>query len=583
MYRTINKSSLQKIRRGPVIMMALSMLCAVILALTGNVVVAYAASIPGGNVTDPAVRAVDIAKPAVVRIFTNIIGQLTVNFSTGSVTFPQGGGKAYQGLLSGSGTFISSNGDILTADHVVNPPAEVLQQAAAQDVANYINSNPKLGLGQVTASQVTQILQSGQLQSSANFSSKSSQAFLSTDYTGPLSATSMDQVPTSMQSPVQIEKESAVNQDDVAIVHTSFTDTPSVQLGDSSTVQAQDQLNIIGFPGNGDVSNTNPTDLLTSSVNIINVSAVKTTDSGAPVIQVGGNVEQGDSGGPGLDMSGNVVGIVSFGVAATAGSTSFLQASNSARSLIQSLNLNTNPGKFQTLWSQAFNDYGSTAPGHWHKAAQELQQLATNYPQFKAVSKYLTYAQTQAQTEKVTTATPTSTPVASKGSKSPATNLIAMAETVGAGLLILLLVVVLFAVMIRQRGKKKRESGVVAGSANPAVTAQPPVQNGANNVVRPAAPPPPRAQTPVPPSLVQSRPGTGMQAFGAPPQQVQGPITPPPVASVPSAPRMQTPPSQTTTPLRIWPCGHMNRPNARFCTICGEPAPEPPTTTLHPK
>src|SRR6266567_620869 len=155
MYRTIYKSSLQKMCRWPVIMMALSMLCAVMLALTGNVVVAYAASIPGGNVTNPEVRAVDIAKPAVVRIFTEINGQLTVNFSaTNSVTFPQGGGKAYQGLLSGSGTFISSNGDILTADHVVNPPAEVLQQAAAQDVSAYINSHSALGLGQTTPDQV---------------------------------------------------------------------------------------------------------------------------------------------------------------------------------------------------------------------------------------------------------------------------------------------------------------------------------------------------------------------------------------------------------------------------------------------
>jgi S1-C subfamily serine protease len=564
MHWTIYKSSLQKMCRWPVIMMVLSMLCAIMLALTGNVVVAYAASIPGGNVTNPAVRAVDIAKPAVVRIFTAISGQLTVNFSAAnSVTFPLGSGKAYQGLLSGSGTFISSNGDILTADHVVNPPPEVLQQAAAQDVSTYISNHPEFGLGQTSSTQVTQLLQSGQLKSSANFGPTKSEVFLSTDYTGPLSATTMDQVPTSIQAPVdRIEKESAVNQDDVAIVHASFTDTPSVQLGDSSTVQQQDQLNIIGFPGNGDVSNTNPTDLLTASVNIINVSAVKTTDAGAPVIQVGGNVEQGDSGGPALDMSGNVVGIVSFGVAATAGSTSFLQASNSAHSLIQALNLNTTPGKFQTLWSQAFNDYGSTTPGHWHKAAQEFQQLATNYPQFKAVSKYLDYAQTQAKTENMTTATATPTPVATNGSKSPSTNMVAMAAIVGAILLVLLLVVILFAVMVRQRGKKNK-SGAIAASDKSAVT-MPPAQT--------------RVRTSGTPPLVQSRPGTGMQAFGAPPLNGQTPMPPPSMPSAQGGPRMQTPPQQATAPLRIWPCGHMNRLNARFCSICGEPAPEPPTT-----
>jgi S1-C subfamily serine protease len=556
-------------------MIAMSMLCAVILALTGNVVVAYAAgaSSPGGNVSDPAVRAVDIARPAVVRIYTAISGQLTVNFSANnSVTFPQGSNKPYQGFVSGSGTFISSNGDILTADHVVNPPPEVLQEAAAQDVANYINSNAKLGLGQVTAGQVTQMLQSGQLQSSANFGPKQSVVFLSTDYTGLLSATSMNQVPASIQAPVdRIEKESSVNQDDMAIVHAAFTDTPSVQLGDSSTVQVQDQLNIIGFPGNGDVSSTNPTDLLTPSVNTINVSAIKTTDSGAPVIQVGGNVEQGDSGGPALDMSGNVVGIVSFGLASTTGSsggTSFLQASNSARKLIQALNLNTNPGKFQTLWSQAFNDYASTAPGHWHKAAQELQQLATDYPQFKAVNNYLTYAQAQAKTEKVTT-TATSTPVATSRGKAASPNIMALVGTVGAILLVVALVVLLFFVMIRQRGKKL-ESEAVAAVDKSAVASPPPVQSGQSDAVKLTGSPPQKAQTPAPPSPVQSRPGAGMQA----------PVTPPPAPSAQSGPSTQAPPSQTTTPLRIWPCGHMNRPNARFCSICGEPAPEPPTNTF---
>jgi serine protease Do len=563
---------------------ALSLLCAVILALTDSIAVAYAASadIPGGNVSNPAVRAVDIAKPAVVRIYTQVSGQLTVNFSAGnSVTFPQGSNKPYQGLLSGSGTFISANGDILTADHVVNPPPEVLRQAAAQDVANYINSNPKLGLGQVTADQVKQMLQSGQLQSSASFGPKQSIVFLSTDYTGPLSATSMNQIPTAIQAPVdRIEKESAVDQDDMAIVHAAFTDTPSVQLGDSSAVQVQDQLNIIGFPGNGDVSSTNPTDLLTSSVNTISVSAIKTTDAGAPVIQVSGNVEQGDSGGPALDMAGNVVGIVSFNIAATSGSTSFLQASDSARTLIQSLRLDTNPGKFQKLWSQAFNDYASTVPGHWHKAAQELQQLASSYPQFKAVDKYLTYAQAQAKTEQVT-ATATPAPTAVKSGKASTTNIMALAGTIGAILAIVILVVLLFFVMIRQRSKQRKNGADAA--AGKSAAGLPPAPAGQNGTAQPASSGSQQVQSSVS-ALPQPGPGNGMQAFGAPPARGQGLVTPPARPAVQSAPRGQTlPPSQTTTPLRIWPCGHMNRPNARFCSICGEPAPEPPTTTIHPK
>src|ERR1700730_3741385 len=114
----------------------------------------YADEVPGGNITDPGVRAVDIAQPAVVRIITFIDSTLTVHFSSGDATFPQGGAAAYQLILSGSGTFITAHGDLLTADHVVNPPQadldSFLQQVAAQDVANYMNTtlhvNPQVTL-----------------------------------------------------------------------------------------------------------------------------------------------------------------------------------------------------------------------------------------------------------------------------------------------------------------------------------------------------------------------------------------------------------------------------------------------------
>src|SRR5581483_12370340 len=87
------------------------------------------------------------ARPAVVRIITRLDGRLAVRFtaSAPAVTFPQGGGS-YPIELSGSGAFISARGDILTADHVVNPPHDqdlndALYQIAAQDIADYINAH----------------------------------------------------------------------------------------------------------------------------------------------------------------------------------------------------------------------------------------------------------------------------------------------------------------------------------------------------------------------------------------------------------------------------------------------------------
>src|SRR5437764_11122021 len=287
----------------------------IISTLVSTTATTYADGRPGGNVTDPVVRAVDIAEPAVVRIFTTVRGHLTVHFSnTNSATFPQSG-SAYPLLLSGSVTCITAHGDILTTDHVINPPHDhsldqFLNHQAASDVAAYINQNSKPGSSQVTSNQVEQALNNGQLASDHKYDPATSEVYLSTSYRGPLSASDFQTLPDHIHAAVdRLERESSINEKDVAIVYVSPNDMLSVQLGDSTNVQQQDELTIIGFPVNGDVSNQ-PTDLLTSSINKINVSSIKTTNSGAEVIQVGGNVEHGDSGGPALDNTGAVVGIV---------------------------------------------------------------------------------------------------------------------------------------------------------------------------------------------------------------------------------------------------------------------------------
>ena len=541
---------------------------------------AYADGVPGGNISDPIVRAVDVATPAVVRIITDVPAKLTVHFSsTSSVTFPQTG-TLYPVELSGSGAFISSHGDILTADHVVNPPhdpslSQYLDTLAAQDVATYVNQH---GTQQVTKDQVLSGLESGQIASDPQYSPAVSEAFFSTAYTGPLTATSFQDVPPAIHAKVDtIEKESPVDQKDTAIVHVALTDTPSIALGDSAAVQQQDELTIIGFPGNGDVGSS-PTSVLSSSINKVIVSSLKTTDNNAPVIQVGGNVEHGDSGGPALNSSGKIVGIVSFGTADpnSPGSTSFLQASSSAQALIQSLNLDTTPGTFQKEWNQSFTDYASTSAGHWHKAQMGFAQLQSAYPNFKAVMPYMTYAQGQAKNE-TTPPTGGSNPIHIGNT----TSIPALAWTIGALTLIAFLALLIVALGFGRRGKKNAVP-VSAPQGYPAqmgqgVPMQPGPQMQQNKSFVPSAPNVPQAY------------GNGLSSFGAPiPPPVQpypgqqatvrqqpAPITPAPQA----VPGQQAAPSDASGALHPWPCGHLNRSTARFCSICGEPAPPPPASS----
>lgn len=610
--------------------------------VTGFAPIAHASG-PGGNVSDPVVRAVDIAKPAVVRIFTLVVGQLTVNFSNGqSATFPltpQQGFNGYPVQLSGTGAFISAHGDVLTADHVTNPVQDdktaldqFLDQSAAPDIANYINQNLKPAQP-VTADQVLQELVSGQLQSTSQYQKPESQVFVSTDFSGPINASSFQQVPRSQFATVdQIKESSPTNAMDLAIIHVSGMDNmPMLQLGDSSTVHQQDQLTIIGFPGNGDVNQTNPTDVLTSSINQILVSSIKTTPSGAPVIQVGGNVEHGDSGGPALDSNGQIVGVVSFGLSDTGGSTSFLQASNGAKQLMQEAGISTKPSPLQQAWNTAFTDYAANVPGHWHQSAREFQQISSQYPQFKAVAPFLQYANQQAQTE---TQTQESNSPGSNNTSGLSGGISPVPIIIGG---IVVLIVVFGGVAISRRRKPAiamvpptaaygvpstpgypgtPNQGYGAFPANapvsqpqpgqnpsmivpqtPSYPGQPPVHQQLSYVARPTQSQPqpgvlspqpqpayrPQPASPAPqpnyrpqlPAHPSASAASTMAAFGAPAVPAPVPMTPQPTNSASDA-TLVARPNVPDSQWRTWPCGHVNRYDASFCGTCGESAPPAP-------
>src|SRR2546427_7260822 len=202
------------------LLLVIGFACLFVISTTVAASTTYAAGRPGGNVTDPVVRAVDIAEPAVVRIITTVGGHITVHFSsTSNVTFPQSG-SGYPLLLSGSGTFITAHGDILTADHVINPPHDqsldqFLNHQAASDVATYINQNSKPGSSQVTSNQVEQALNNGQLASDRRYDPATSDVYLSTSYTGPLSAADFQSLPNNVHAAVDhIEMESSINEKD---------------------------------------------------------------------------------------------------------------------------------------------------------------------------------------------------------------------------------------------------------------------------------------------------------------------------------------------------------------------------------
>ncbi|MGO8948414.1 MAG: trypsin-like peptidase domain-containing protein [Ktedonobacterales bacterium] len=370
---------------------------------------------PGGNFSDPVIRAVDIAEPAIVRVGAFYQGSITFLVCGQESTLP-GGGNTLTIAGLGTGAFINSNGDILTADHVVSIDKPDLDsaiiQALASDIATLLNANAScLNLGgTVTPDQISyqSIVDAGIL-FNTSYSAPQYLAWLNASYTGPDTngaTDATDPLSALMQAPhmtATLEGESSFTDNDLAVLQVGMSDTPNISLDNSDEVAVEDHLTAIGFPGNGDASHPDDTydttDLVTPSVDSLDVEAIKSNDNGSSIIQVSGPIEHGDSGGPALDANGNIVGIVSYSATDDPIGSFFLRSSNSARELLESTGIDTRTGTFEKQWRQAFDDYASTANGHWHTSASELDALSARYPDFRGVLPFKQYADQAALTE----------------------------------------------------------------------------------------------------------------------------------------------------------------------------------------
>ncbi|MDE3229727.1 MAG: hypothetical protein KGO05_07580, partial [Chloroflexota bacterium] len=230
---------------------------------------------PGGRLSDPVVRAVDVAAPAVVCISTLYQSRITMNVCGKTITLPESATGYPEGAL-GTGAFVSANGDILTADHLIHVDHATLEQqlladpAAEASIARALDASSCYSYGPVVAPAdiANGFLQSSGVTYTTTFTAPQTWVWRDTWYSGDLPASGAEAsgllaalmgVPH-LEATTLASSDSA--HDDLALLHVDATDTPSIQLGDSAGVQALDNLTIIGFPTNGDANN-NPTNLLT--------------------------------------------------------------------------------------------------------------------------------------------------------------------------------------------------------------------------------------------------------------------------------------------------------------------------------
>lgn len=491
-------------------------------------------------------QAVQLDSPAVTRIVSVVNASLTCSGCAsdgGDIHSPSAGGT-FTYYSSGSGAFITPDGAILTADHVVDhsmnnsDDVAFVEQQAAQDIANQPQYN-------VTSDQALSYLQSHPSQVAITFKVIFQKAFLSTAYTGNLPDTrhvyAFAITSTIASSPVD-KQDTAIVQIDTSGISPA-PDFPYLYTS-SRPVNALDNVTAIAFPADADLALNNAdftslADVSSSDVNTINsllspsvntgtiTKANEVRSDGTLVYEASSIASNGSSGGPVINDYGEVIGFVDAGPATTDRLTFIIPSDVIDTYIAQAGMSSVSQGRFWGMWMDAMAQYNATNSCHWTYATQDLTTLKQQYPAFGGVAPYLAQAKLKAASESCAT-----------GGASPA----GAAGDVVAGLaliggcavaLIALILGVIFLVIALARRRKRRKPAPVVATPYVAPHAAP---------YLPTAYPPAQA----------------------PPAPAQPPAYLP---NAPNAPNAPYPPG-----MRLCPNGHaVAEADAVFCPICGAP------------
>ncbi len=165
---------------------------------------------------------------------------------------------------------------------------------------------------------------------------------------------------------------------DVAILKVQTRNAPTLMLGDESSVQLQDKVYAIGYPGAADdlVGVLDEKAMLEATITDGNVSAIKKSADGVPVIQVTTVISPGNSGGPALNEKGEVVGLATF-KAAQAEGYNFLVPASTVKEFIRQAGIENK----DSLTNQAFRNGLKL---HWEQryseAIKEFEEVRQLFP-----------------------------------------------------------------------------------------------------------------------------------------------------------------------------------------------------------
>lgn len=283
----------------------------------------------------------------------------------------------------GSAFFVSSDGYMITAGHVVGAMTKAdfaedpytFNALISATIMWYLDQLSQQGYD-VTSDLQTQI---------ANYFYSYSQVY------NPTRAlyVAMGEVPQTIGEYMTkgwfatVEVVSPYIERDVALLKVQQSNCPVMVIGDSNQIRVGDSSYFIGFPGiTTDLIDPHATQgLLTPTMASGIISGKRSTTSQIPILETTATTTHGFSGGPGLNDEAAVIGIVSRGSVSTTtgeevGGYTFLIASSIVRDMMTSHNVNNSQGAVDREFREGLSYYNDK---HYSAALDKFQTVVQRF------------------------------------------------------------------------------------------------------------------------------------------------------------------------------------------------------------
>jgi len=168
---------------------------------------------------------------------------------------------------------------------------------------------------------------------------------------------------------------------DVALLKVEKTNTPMVQLADSSDINVGTDVLAIGYPASADNISDATFEPSTKDGKISN----KRTEGGVPFYETSAATTQGMSGGPVANLDGDIIGVISHGPPAEKQAFNFIAASSLISEELSKSGVKNDFGKIDTDYQDGLNAYYD---GRYSNSIEKFDAVLAAVPSHAQAQEY---------------------------------------------------------------------------------------------------------------------------------------------------------------------------------------------------